>query len=121
MEKTVSDWIRHGIETKLGIRHVTYDELVDQVNSKLCPYLMILRRNRLMMGFLRYEQYGKNSAYDAIGSAITRLTEYRSTLNRELLVDAMNLIEIEWIRPLKDGAHWAASDDGEHVQEIQAR
>jgi hypothetical protein len=105
------------MERKLGLNPLTMDELREQVNSKLCPSFLQLRKNRLMLGYARYEMYGKNKAYDSIGSAIARLEAYRQTGNRELLVDASNLVEIEWCRPLNEGTYFESEDDALHVTE----
>jgi hypothetical protein len=70
------------------------------------------------MGYRRYELYGRNAAYAAIDGAIKRLLEYQSSGNLELLVDAANLVEVEWNnRSVNPGARLVSGDDGEHVAE----
>jgi hypothetical protein len=60
--------------------------------------------------------YGRNAAYDAVGSSIERLKEYQRTGNRELLVDVANLVEVEWDNG-QPGTYFESNDDGEHVAE----
>jgi hypothetical protein len=114
-EARVNDWIRHGLERKLGLSHPTIEELDEAARNKRCSSFLAhrqtiwpeagwdqrfddLRMSRLRMGHLRYGVYGRNQ-YDAIGSCLQRLDEYVLTGNQEHLVDIVNLIEIEWIHP----------------------
>lgn len=73
--------------------------------------------NRLIIGTYRYEDGGK---YDAVGSAIKRLTRYHNgDHNQEYLVDAANLCRVEYDNPLYDDVYFDAADDGEHAGEIK--
>jgi dihydrofolate reductase len=74
-------------------------------------------RNRLIMGALRYgcmKAKGKPS-YDRMSSIIKRANKYKETGNQEHLVDIANLCMLEYEEP-SIAAHWAPSDDGEHVR-----
>ena len=117
-EATTADWIRHGIERRLGITLASLDELDEAAANKRCtsfgqlvaievPEFEEARMARLRMGHLRYGLYGRNY-YDAIGSCIKRLQEYSIGGNIEHLVDIANLAEIEWIWPtIGEGTYWA--------------
>lgn len=112
----VTDWIRLHALRSLGLEPVTRDELDAAVASNRDPHFDELRDARLAMGHLRYGGLGR-SPYDVIGSMIARLDEYRTTGNREYLVDVANLAEIEWARGscCAIGTHWDAQDCGGHA------
>jgi hypothetical protein len=116
---TVNEWIRRGMMRQLHVYRVTDAELNDTVHERIGdPTFTRLRANRIKLGYRRYELYGRNAAYNAIGSAIERLREYQTSGNLELLVDAANLVEVEWNnRSVNPGARLVSSDDGEHVTE----
>ena len=68
------------------------------------------------MGAFRYgllkDQVG---GYDNVGSAIRRLEHYRRTGNCEHLVDAANLMMIEFVSSVHPLKHFTSVDDGEHT------
>lgn len=74
-------------------------------------------RVRLVMGAFRYGRLGdpRKPTYDRTGSIERRLTIYRKTRNKELLVDIANLCLLEFVEA--EGT-FVAVDDGEHVQTI---
>lgn len=112
-EARINDWIRFNMLRKLGLEPVTLEELEINVAAKRDPSFDAARNLRLCIGHIRYEGTGRDFL-DKIGSAIARLKEYQKTLNREHLVDACNLIEIEWCRPSVEGTYWKAEDCGGH-------
>jgi len=118
---TVNEWIRRGMMRRLDVYRVSDAELNDTVTERIGdPTFTRLRANRIKMGYRRYELYGRNAAYAAIDGAIKRLQEYRSSGNLELLVDAANLVEVEWNnRSVNPGARLVSGDDGEHVTEVE--
>lgn len=108
-EATVTDWIRRSIDLKLGFAHVTYDELEEAAQNKLCPTFERLvgltntdfdtkRMARLRMGHLRYGTMGRNFT-DVPTSVLRRIEAYERDGNQEHLVDVYNLCGIEWIWP----------------------
>lgn len=77
--------------------------------------------NRLIMGAFRYgmmDEPGKKK-FDRVQSAIDRLKLYQKTGNAEHLVDAANLCELEYDRPIHKNFHFKAVDDGIHTQEVK--
>lgn len=118
-EASVTEWIRHHMYSALGTLPdgtpylCTAERVQEAVQAKRDPGFDRLRNARLAMGHLRYESCGRDFL-DKISSAIARLEEYRKTGNREHLVDAVNLIEIEWLRPSFEGTYWEALDCGGH-------
>jgi hypothetical protein len=108
-----NDWIRYHMMRDAGLETVSADQIVEAVQAKRDPHFDALRNARLAIGHIRYEACGRDFL-DKIKSAIARLEEYTSTGNREHLVDACNLIEIEWLRPSREGTYWEAQDCGGH-------
>jgi hypothetical protein len=96
-----------------GLYTYTPEVIAEAVAAKRDPHFDEARNARLAMGHLRYESRGRD-LLDKIASAIKRLDAYRETGNREHLVDACNLIEIEWCRPSQEGTFWEAQDCGGH-------
>jgi|WetSurMetagenome_2_1015567.scaffolds.fasta_scaffold39004_4 hypothetical protein len=77
---------------------------------------VILMRNRMIMGYFRY---GANKPelmkkLDFIGSAKQRIERYEKDGNLEHLVDAANILRMEFEMPHHPNAHFQSIDDGEH-------
>lgn len=75
-------------------------------------------RNRLVMGAMRYETFDeklKGNKYDCLGYVKRKLIEYESTGNLECLVDAANLLMIEFAAPHHPNPHFNPGDDASHV------
>lgn len=90
----------------------------DLAKSEWSPKFEQLMRNRLIMGALRYgllHAPGKPQ-YDRIASIVKRLNVYKETGNTEHLVDAANLCLMEFEEGKHPKKHFAAHDDGIHVQ-----
>lgn len=116
LEKPVSEWLR---EHLLGGRQISYEYARASAEFKLAPSLDAVRIGpwsnefherrlaRLRFGTWRYEPLGWDpKAYDVIGSAIRRLKAYETGGNQEHLVDAVNLIGLEWLRPRHQNSRW---------------
>lgn len=78
-----------------GIRFVTVDYGMWCMGEE--------RVRALRHGFFRYNRLGHSSHYACVRSADDRIALYRSTGNLAHLVDAVNLIEIEWLMPQDRG------------------
>jgi len=76
-----------------------------------------LRMNRKVMGAMRYGLMGAEGKpkYDRVRDVIRRLEGYLSDHNTEHLVDAANLLELEFV---EGDNHLTPSDDGEHTREL---
>jgi len=88
--------------------------------SEWLPEFERLMRNRLVIGAFRYGlnfvNLERKRQYDRVTSMIRRLEHYRQSGNTEHLVDVANLCMLEFgegDHPLK---HFAATDDGQHVE-----
>ena len=120
-EARVFDWLRHSLLKQAELEPITIAEVEAAAQAKRDPHFDELRNARLRMGHLRYGTCGRNLT-DVIGSAITRLQKYQVTGNREHLVDAANLCEIEWIWPQKEGTYFESLDSAQdaHAQPVQS-
>ena len=80
-----------------------------------------LMRNRLVMGALRYGRIGSKGkpTYDRISSIIKRISNYKDTGNKEMLVDVANLCLLEYVECHHPKVHFHSEDDGEHVKTIK--
>lgn len=75
-------------------------------------------RNRLVMGAIRYETFEQKihqNQYDCLGYIRRKLTEYEQSGNLECLVDAANLLMIEFASPHHPNPHFTPGDDTSHV------
>jgi len=114
-EMRVNDWIRlHLTEGGLSF---SMEEAEAQADSFDCHRFYELKRNRRIMGTYRYGRLGRKT-HKSVESAIKRLQSYLKNGNREDLVDASNLIDIEWANPTVANIHWNATDGGEHTEHI---
>jgi len=87
-------------------------------DNQWSPLFEKYMRNRLVVGACRYETFDEkrgHNQYDTIGYIRTKLIEYEKTLNQECLVDAANLLMIEFECPTRPGTHFSPSDDTNHV------
>lgn len=75
-------------------------------------------RNRLVMGGIRYETFKEklhHNKYDCLEYIRRKLREYENTGNLECLVDAANLLMIEYASPHHPHPHFTPGDDTSHV------
>lgn len=91
--------------------------LSDLYRSEWSEEFEQLMRNRMVMGYFRYGPMkggvGKLH-YDRVSSALRRLMNYQESGNQELLVDAANLLLLEFVEKNHPNAHFSSVDDGEH-------
>lgn len=74
-------------------------------------------RARLMQGAFRYGPIGsKKPKFDRIGSASKRMAEYVRTGNAEHLVDAANMLLLEYVAADHPMYHFQSLDDAEHTE-----
>jgi len=89
---------------------------LDEAREQWFPRFIELMRNRMTLGTFRYGAFRDSTRrYDCVGSAKRRIEAYIATGNTEHLVDAANLLGIEFECPQHPRAHFAAVDDGEHT------
>ena len=82
-----------------------------------CPEFEQLMRNRLWMGYFRYQPLSEQpkGKYKNMESAEKRLNLWKKTGNDELLVDIANLCMVEYMKGVHPNKHFKSEDDGEHV------
>jgi hypothetical protein len=85
--------------------------------TQWCDDFERLMRNRLTMGAFRYGLFDKRktSKMDLIGDAERRIRKYRKEGNMECLVDATNLLLLEFACGGHPKCHFKSTDDGDHV------
>lgn len=71
-----------------------------------------LMKNRMAMSYAKYGPLADAfpDKVNALHSLLDRIRKYEQTGNTEFLVDAANFAMIEFMRPSKSGAHFAATD-----------
>jgi hypothetical protein len=83
-----------------------------------------LMRNRLIMGSLRYgrqaDQKSAGAQFDYAGDAMTRIRAFQRSGNTEHLVDAANLLLLEFKIGSHPNKHFNASDDAYHTPAARA-
>ena len=79
-----------------------------------------LMDNRMVMGFFRYgNRHMTKNNYHYINAVKRRIELYEQTGNTELLVDAANILRMEFEMPQHINAHFSSIDDGEHSHNIK--
>lgn len=74
-----------------------------------------LMNNRMVMGFFRYgNRHAKKSPMNNIKSAERRIELYKQSGNLEFLLDAANMLRMEFEIPQHPHASFNPQDDGEH-------
>ena len=95
---------------------VRYD-IEELRKTQMSERFIELMTNRMVLGTFRYGRWQDNKKkYDRIASVKKRLAEFEKTGNAEHLVDVANLLMIEFEISNHPNLHFAAIDDGEHVQ-----
>lgn len=91
-------------------------DLYELLLTECSPEFERLRRNRMVMGALRYGRLGAKGkpTYDRVDSMVRRLRKYETSLNAEHLVDVANLAMLEFVEGEHNGVH--SVDDGEHTK-----
>ncbi len=106
-------------EEETPFEPIDIDRLAKEQMSQRFVELMT---NRMVLGTLRYGRWQDNKKngvkYDRVGSIEKRLKLFKETGNSEHLVDIANLAMIEFEISDHPNLHFAAEDDGEHVQKL---
>lgn len=115
---SIHDLLRRRLEENLSSTHHAKEPLYQLKQSEWSSEFEQLMRARLLMGRFRYGAMNNpaKGSYDCIASAQRRLAAYLETGNLEHLVDVANLMLVEFVHPSHPNAHFAAADDGPHVE-----
>lgn len=101
---------------KCGKKEMNYEKEDNTLLQKQwSPDFEKARKNRLMMGCLRYGKLNDHNkpTYDRTESIKKRLEKYEKTKNKEYLVDIANMCMLEY----EEGkGYFSSEDDGEHTR-----
>lgn len=81
----------------------------DAVNDVFCKC-----KHRLTLGSMRYGPLAAYIRKGSINGAVTRLESYVRTHNTEYLLDAINMLAIEFLYPSFNDAYFKSEDDVNH-------
>jgi hypothetical protein len=113
--KTVRQLIRERIEPATGKPRPPLNELR---KTEWCDEFERLMRNRLVMGAFRYQLFREHhqgeSEPNFAADAKKRIRMYEATGNTELLVDAANMLMMEFRFGWHQNKHFHPVDDGDH-------
>lgn len=89
---------------------------VELTETEWCEEYEQLRRNRMVMGALRYGLLvdPRKWNYDLVAGLQRKLDHYQDTGNTEALVDAGNYLMLEFMRPSHPEAHFRGEDHHKH-------
>ena len=114
------DILRDRLLTKAGLIEslpkLTLAELEKEDREIWSKKFIVLMRNRLLMGRLRYGPRKEKSSYDLVGAIESKLKLYKETGNDELMVDIGNYSMLQFKHGTHPNKHFSALDDIEHVK-----
>ena len=89
---------------------------------KMCDNRMILGAFRYGLFESREREYAENgqTAYDHVAEAHRRISLYEADGNREWILDAINVLAMEFRLPSHPHAHFEAGDDVTHAKKRAA-
>ena len=119
--KTVTEHIRHRLLERAGLIPQPLLPPLEQLReTEWCSEFEQLMRNRLILGAFRYGLFSSNSktAWRMMDSIHKRLSLYSTDGNLEHLVDAANLLMLEYLKGIRAGQRVRSVDDGEHVESL---
>lgn len=108
----------------IGVEQPVPVALADLRETEWSPKFERLMRNRLIMGSFRYQRFEvkrKSFDYDCAHEAVVRIERYKQDGNTEHLVDAANMLLLEFEFGRHPRKHFASIDDGEHAQPINRK
>lgn len=120
---TIFEQMRHRLHERAGLidppeNHLNIEALYDSEWSSEFEQLM---RNRLVMGALRYGRIRKHGGgkrgYNRLAGARKRLSQYEQTGNLECLVDAANMLLLEYVEGDHPNRHMDAIH-GDHCHHL---
>jgi len=111
--KTIFEHLVDHLRSNLGMyEKKLVPDLESLRETEQSPEFRTLKDARLIMGAFRYGLLGKNTRkFERVKNAIKRLQSYLDDGNKEHLLDAANICEIEWIEENQSNAHYRPADD----------
>lgn len=118
--KRVFDHLRSHLELAAGIWPEFPPRLtLAQLEAEWSVQFEKLMKNRILMGTLRYGRMSMRRFnqlhYNNCDDAVRRIRLYQATGNAEHLVDAANMLLVEFEVGVHPNKHFSQSDDGEHA------
>ena len=118
--KSTHDIMRRRLLLAAGVERITLNDLYESEWSPRFEYMM---RHRLVMGSFRYELMSEKrksiKGYDMTGEAKRRIDLFEMTGNLEHLVDAANMLLIEFECGEHPKRHFESVDDGIHNKKVK--
>lgn len=110
------DFAGHRVPSWEPAIHASYEELQ---RTEWSPEFESLMRRRLIFGAYRYGRLGdpKRPRWKWAQYAQTKIHAYEETGNLEFLVDAANLVMVEFVDGRHPLRHWYAVDHIHHAAE----
>jgi hypothetical protein len=112
------------------VMRVRLPEELEILKTEFSYQFVDYMQNRMLMSHSRYgkvedamvprEDGGPQRIIDALDSAHLRMLKYIETGNTEWLVDAANLVMMEFMYPQHKNAHFRATDSGESPGRVEA-
>jgi len=103
-------------KSKLG-NHRSFEELQLSEYPKEFEEIHILANNRMIMGSFRYGYVNRQdlNSYNTANEAHKRINKYQLDNNLEHLIDAYNMVRLEFLAARRKGLSIISIDDGEHA------
>lgn len=114
----IHDILRERLLKAAGVWTPVVPSLDELKRTQWCPIFETYMRNRLIMGYYRYEPFDSptKKEYPLVDEAIRRIERYQDTGNTENLVDAANMCMLAFVHDDHPKKHFASMDDGEHCR-----
>ncbi|HEY8464211.1 MAG TPA: hypothetical protein VIM29_09365 [Bacillota bacterium] len=96
-----------------------YRLTLDQIKQRNCNHPEFatfdkMADNRMIMGFYRYGEVGKQGMIRRAEYLKMKAEEYLKTGNMECLLDLRNVARVEWVEKSHPNAHFKSIDDKNH-------
>jgi len=117
VDMNVREFLRRSVEQKAGLApDTTWADAKERSLNLLKQLPAALMIKYLSIGYLRYNQNGEwDNGKPYHWRACTSLVQYRVTLNRQFLIDALNYCLLEWVYPSLEGTYFKQEENPEHV------
>ena len=93
----------------------TVPDIEEIKNLQYSDQFVKLMNNRMIMGYFRYgNRHTRKTSYKQIESTKKRIELYEKTGNLEYLIDAANMLRMEFEKPQHPNTYFKAEDDSEH-------
>lgn len=118
--KTITEHLRESLLQRLGFYSNTPPTLEKLRETEWDTEYERLRQNRMLFGYFRYGSIRRQNLndYKFLNESRRRIRKYEMTGNLEHLLDAGNMLMIQYIKGKSKGQKVESVDDGEHNQRL---